>query len=97
MGFMLICRDQNIFTDSLDQINGGFQGSTISQFGLKSSKNSFVVVPKKGFMKVFKVRHSSPRKNCFICFNESPLRMMKNAFYFIFKPLLVLKTFNFLS
>ena len=29
-------------------------------------------------------------KNCFICFNESPLKMMKDTFYFISKPLLVL-------
>ena len=28
---------------------------------------------------------------------ERPFKMMKNAFYFIFKALLVLKTFKFLS
>ena len=32
-----------------------------------------------------------------ICFNESPLKMMKNAFYFNLKALLILKIFNFLS
>ena len=37
------------------------------------------------------------KKNCFICFNKSPLKMMKNAFYFIFKALFVLKIFKFLS
>ena len=26
-----------------------------------------------------------PRKNCFICYNENPLKMMKNAFLFHFK------------
>ena len=31
----------------------------------------------------------------FICFNENPLKMMKNTFYFILKALLVLKIFNF--
>ena len=38
-----------------------------------------------------------PKKFCFICFTESPLKMMKNAFYFILKALLVLKVFKFLS
>ena len=32
-----------------------------------------------------------------VCFNESPLKMMKNAFYFILKALFVLKIFKFLS
>ena len=31
-----------------------------------------------------------PKKNCIICFIESPLKMMKNAFYFILKALFVL-------
>ena len=26
-----------------------------------------------------------PKKVGFICFNEDPLKMMKNAFYFLFK------------
>ena len=34
-------------------------------------------------------------KNYFICFNESPSEMVKNAFYFILKALLVLKMFKF--
>ena len=38
-----------------------------------------------------------PKKICFICLNESPLKMMKNAFYFILKALFVLKIFKFLS
>ena len=32
-----------------------------------------------------------------ICFIESPLKVMKNAFYFILKALFVLKIFTFLS
>ena len=32
-----------------------------------------------------------------ICFNESPLKMMKNDFYFILKALVILKIFKFLS
>ena len=35
-----------------------------------------------------------PKKPCFICFNESLAKMMKNAFYFIFKVFFVLKIFN---
>ena len=45
-------------------------------------------------LKIFKVRLSPSKKNCFISFNESPLKMMKNAFYFILKALLVLKVFK---
>ena len=35
-------------------------------------------------------------KNCFICFNESLLKIMNNAFYFISKPHLVRLIFIFL-
>ena len=38
-----------------------------------------------------------PKKNCFNCFTESPLKMTKNAFYFILKGLFVLKIFKCLS
>ena len=38
-----------------------------------------------------------PKKNFIICFFESPLKTMKNAFYFILKALFVLKTFKFLA
>ena len=37
------------------------------------------------------------KRNCFICFNESPLKMVKNASYFILKALFVLNIFKFLS
>ena len=33
------------------------------------------------------------QKKFFICFNNSPSKMMKNAFYFILKVLFVLKIF----
>ena len=46
---------------------------------------------------VFEVGLSPSKKNCIICFIESPLKMMENAFYFIVKALFVLKIFNFLS
>ena len=38
-----------------------------------------------------------PKKFLFICFNESPLKIMKNVFYFILKALFVLKIFRILS
>ena len=40
---------------------------------------------------------SPPKKICVICLIESPLKLMKNAFYFILKALLVPKIFKFLS
>ena len=39
----------------------------------------------------------TPKKLCFICFNESPLKMVKNDFYFILKALSVLEIFKLLS
>ena len=42
----------------------------------------------------FKVGLSPSKKNCFIFFNVSPLKMMKNAFCFILKAFLVLKKSN---
>ena len=44
-----------------------------------------------------KVRPSPSKEICFICFNESPSKVMKNAFYFILKALFVLKISKFLS
>ena len=49
------------------------------------------------FFTFFKVGLSLFRKKCVICFFESPLKIMKNAFYFILKAFFVLKIFNFLS
>ena len=46
---------------------------------------------------VFKIGLSPSKKIIFLCFNESPLKIMKNAFYFISKVLFVLKIFKFLS
>ena len=41
--------------------------------------------------------YSHLRKNFFTYFNESPLKMMKNVFYFILKAFFVFKIFKFLS
>ena len=40
---------------------------------------------------------SPSKKVVFLCFNESPLKMMKNVFYFMLKTLFVLEIFQFLS
>ena len=45
---------------------------------------------------VLKVGLSPSKKIRVICFIESPLKMMKNTFYFIFKALFILKIFRFL-
>ena len=46
---------------------------------------------------ILKVGLSPSNKIIFICFNESPLKMMRNTFYFIVKTLFVLKITEFLS
>ena len=46
------------------------------------------------FFPWFKVGLSPSKKICVTCFIEIPLKMMKNAFYFILKALLVLKIFQ---
>ena len=40
---------------------------------------------------------SPSKKVFFICFNNSPSKVMKNVFYFILKALFVLKIFKLLS
>ena len=44
-----------------------------------------------------KVRLSPSKKFFFVCFNGSSSKMMKNAFYFMLKALVILKIFKFLS
>ena len=41
------------------------------------------------YLRCLKVGLSSSKKNCFISFNENPLKMMKNDFYFILKALFI--------
>ena len=40
---------------------------------------------------------STSKNHFFIGFNESPLKIMKNAFYMILKALFILNIFKFLS
>ena len=44
-----------------------------------------------------KVGLSPSKKSCIIWLIESPVKMMKNAFYIILKALFILKIFKFLS
>ena len=54
-------------------------------------------LPSKDFLPYsVKVGLSPAEKICFICFNKNPLKMMKNAFYFMLKALFILKIFKFL-
>ena len=46
-------------------------------------------------IQTLKVELSASEKNCMVCFIENPLKMMKNAFYFILKAFFVLKIFKF--
>ena len=43
------------------------------------------------------IRLSPSKKDCIICFIENPLKMMKNAFYFILKTLFVFTILTFSS
>ena len=45
---------------------------------------------------IFKVGLSSSKDNYFICFNESPLKITKNTFYFTLKARFVLQILEFL-
>ena len=47
--------------------------------------------------RILKAELSPSKKKLFICFNESPFKMMKNGFCFILRAFLVLKIFKFLS
>ena len=51
----------------------------------------------KSSLRLLKSDSHFPREFLFIFFNESPLKIMKNAFYFILKALFVLRIFRFLS
>ena len=60
---------------------------------MPSGKIAYVMITAPNF----KVGVSPSKKVVFICFNESHLKMIKNAFYFMLKALSVLKVVKFLS
>ena len=80
----LLCLKET-YTDAPCELTGSFKNSC-------STADSF-------FLNVFLIKFglSPSKKNCFICFNESPLKLMKNIFYLILKVIFVLKIYKFLS
>ena len=70
------------------------EGHEVRYVFLKIS-NVFEKVLHKGL--IFKLKPDSrlPKKKKIIYFNENLLKIMKNSFYFILKPLFVLKIFKF--
>ena len=67
-------------------------------FSLNVHHYVYLYVELSGYLKcTLKVGLSSSENFCIICSTESPLKMMKNAFYCIVKTLFVLKMFKFLS
>ena len=48
-------------------------------------------------VRLFKIGLSRSKEYFYICFNDSPSKMMKNACYFTLKALFSLKIFKFLS
>ena len=64
------------------------------------SINSTTELSKRHFFSAVSLTESRAltfQKNCFICFNESPLKITKNAYYLILKTLFVFKIFKFSS
>ena len=57
--------------------------------------NVGVMISKQKFAPSLKL-DSHVLKKCFLCFSEIPLKMMKNAFYFILKAPFTFKIFKFL-
>ena len=50
-----------------------------------------------GTLNLLKIGLSSSKKVIFVRFNDRPLKMMKNVFYFMLKALLFLEIYTFLS
>ena len=80
----------------------GFQETFWKSFLTLGTKNwawsvseNFQILSELSF--TLKLDSHLPKKIIFICYNESPLKIMKNAFYFTLKALFVLKIFKFLS
>ena len=82
-----LCRHSGITSHSITH------SITLFKKELKACVQSFSFFNQ---MIVVKVGLLSFKKLCVICFIESPLKMLKNAFYFILKALFVLKIFKFL-
>ena len=76
-----------------------YVGSTHDNHKVFPSPHNSISIPKhlSCLDDILKSDSHRPKKSCVICLIESPLKLMKNAFYFILKVLFVLKMFKFLS
>ena len=77
----------------LDYINGYFANNEQASIAVFTAVFRFTNV--QHHLIKLKVRLSPSQISFFICFNDSPSKMMKNAFHFILKALFVLKIFKF--
>ena len=79
-----------------------FEGPALFKGGLNFDGRLLKIIGfrKQCFSKLYALLKSDshlPKTFLFICFNESPLKLMKNGFYIILKALSVLMIFTFLS
>ena len=88
------------FEDKKIKISDFYKNKNKKIFNIDGIDVNKILVSKKvsyGKNNSFKVGLSPSPPKVFICFNGSPSKMIKNAFYFVLKALFVLKIFKFLS
>ena len=73
------------------------QGTMVPNTRLKIVIFYSSFIEKMQTMYSIKVGLSPSIKNGFICFNERPLKTIKDVFYFILRAIFILKIFIFLS
>ena len=87
LNMLKLCRHSGITNHSITH------SITLIKKELKAFVQSFSFFNQ---MIALKVGISISKKTCINCFIEIPLKMMKNAFYFIIKDIFVRKIFKFL-
>ena len=78
-------------------IRTSLEGLFFTPQSLKNSNKIIFLISVNATVKFLRVGLSPSKKNCVIGLIESPLKLKKNAFYFILGALFVLKIFKFLS
>ena len=96
-GFRSSRSTADLLTVVSERIARAFNRSGATLVVTLDASKTFDRVWHTGLLHKLKVGLSSSKKICVICLIESPLKMMKNAFYFTLKALFVLKIFKFLS
>ena len=94
-----LIKKKNVFTQKYLKDERTNANYTILQASQAELTHSINLSKNKHFKRLgdkLKVGLSPSKKIIFVCFNRSPLKMMKNACYFFFEALFVLKIFNFL-